>query len=150
MSQIYIEQSAVIDAPPDKVYGIIADYHEGHHAILPEPYFTGMTVEEGGTGAGTVIRVDMNVMGAKRSFHMDVIEPEPGRVITETDRNTGQSTSFIIDPVDDGRQSHVTIALDSQASPGFTGFMEKLLNPPITRRIFKKELAILAEYVRSH
>ncbi|MFQ5437139.1 MAG: hypothetical protein ACE5FD_19950 [Anaerolineae bacterium] len=34
-------------------------------------------------------------------------------------------------------------------SPGLRGFMEKLLNPAITRRIYREELALLAEVAAS-
>ncbi len=47
--------SALIDAPAAKVYGIIADYREGHPSILPKPFFGSIQIERGGTGAGTVI-----------------------------------------------------------------------------------------------
>ncbi len=44
--------SADMDAPPDRVYAIIADYHNGHPHILPKQ-FRNLTVEKGGVGAGT-------------------------------------------------------------------------------------------------
>ncbi len=52
----------VINARPETIYAVISDYYVGHTAILPEPYFTDMTVEKGRTGAGTVIRLRMNVL----------------------------------------------------------------------------------------
>ena len=148
MSLIHAEASHVIDARPEQIYAILSDYHEGHPAILPKPYFTELTVEKGGTGAGTVIRVGIKVLGLERTYHMIVSEPEPGRVLVETDIDTGQTSTFTVEPLNGGTQSRVTIATDFKGSPGFAGFMEKWLNPPITRRIFKKELRQLADYVR--
>lgn len=148
MSQIHSEASIVINGRPEEIYAILADYHKGHPAILPKPYFTELTVKTGGTGAGTVIRVGMKVMGVERTYQMEVSEPEPGRVLVEADKEAGVTTSFTLDPINDGQQTRVSIATDTIASPGFTGFMEKLVNPPISRRIYKKELQQLADYVR--
>jgi hypothetical protein len=46
--------SAHIAAAPAQVYAIIANYREGHPRILPKE-FSGLTVEQGGIGAGTII-----------------------------------------------------------------------------------------------
>ena len=88
----------MISAPPDKVYAVLADYHEGHPNVLPKRYFKSLIVEQGGKGAGTVIHVQLSVMGVRRESHMRVSEPEPGRVLTETDLETGLVTSFIVSP----------------------------------------------------
>ena len=149
MSQIHCEASTIIDGQPDEIYAILADYHKGHPAILPKPYFTELTVTTGGKGAGTVIRVGMKVKGVERNYQMEVTEPEPGRVLVETDKEAGVITFFTVDPVGNGRQTRVTIATDMDASPGFMGFIEKLVNPPVTRYIYKKELQQLADYVLS-
>lgn len=145
---IHVEVSQVINARPETLYAIMRDYRVGHLAVLPKPYFESMTVEEGGVGAGTVIRVKMKVMGQEFNYHMDVTEPEPGRVITETDRITGQVSTFTFEPVNGGSQTRVTIATHAKTSPGLKGVMEKLFVPSITRRIFKQELQNLADYAR--
>lgn len=51
-----VEASAerTIDAPAEQVYGYLADTH--HHPRFLPPAFSDFTVEEGGAGAGTVIR----------------------------------------------------------------------------------------------
>lgn len=77
MSTITIEQSAVIDGRPDEVYAIFADYHQAHPAILPRPFFTNLTVTEGGNGAGTTFTAEMNVFGTHFTYHMAVTEPQP-------------------------------------------------------------------------
>lgn len=148
MSQIHISATSVINAPPEQVYAIFADYHQAHPAILPKPYFTDLVVEKGGYGAGTLIRVEMEVFGVKQTYHMEVSEREPGRVLVETDKAVGMVTTFTVDPLNHGQQAQVTIASESPASPGLKGIMEKLFNPPIARYIYKKELGQLAEYVR--
>lgn len=147
MSQLHVEVSADIPAPPDKVYGVIADYHTGHPAILPQAYFTGLDVDAGGRGAGTRLRVHMNVFGTKVTYNQIVTEPQPGRVLTESDEAQGVTTTFTVDPLDGGTACRVTIATDSRLSPGFKGLVEKLLNPGIMRRIYREELQNLSDYV---
>jgi ribosome-associated toxin RatA of RatAB toxin-antitoxin module len=147
MGLMRVESSAVIPARPEAIYAVLADYREAHPAILPKPYFTELKVEEGGQGAGTVIHVRMKVFGVESEFHQIVSEPEPGRVLAETDLNTGLTSTFTVEPLNGGGQSRVTIATEFNPRPGFMGFMERLFNPPIMRRIFNQELQNLADYV---
>lgn len=58
MPYIEAKYSHIIPVNPEKVYAVIADYEEGHHAILPKEYFSSMKVLKGGQGTGTVIEVD--------------------------------------------------------------------------------------------
>ena len=148
MKQIKITASKIIHASPADVYAVMSDYRIGHPAVLPKPYFSRLIVLEGGQGAGTVIEVHMDVYGTKRVFHQVVSEPEPGRVLMETDSTAGVTTSFTVDPIHNGTQSHVTISTESRLSPGIQGFLERLLNPLIIGRIYKQELEQLDEYVR--
>lgn len=149
MSRIKAEASAVIDAPPEKIYNVIRDYNVGHQAILPKPYFTEMKVIKGGVGAGTETHLTMNVYGRTMTFHQIVSEPEPGRKLVETDVNTGQFSSFTLEPLDGGARTRVTIYAEQPASPGLAGVLERLMTPGIQRRIFEKELQNLAEYMKA-
>jgi len=149
MPTVHAESSAIIPAPADHIYRILADYRHAHPQILPKPYFEEIVVEEGGQGAGTVFRLGMNVLGTKRDFHEVVTEPVPGRVLVETDQATGQSSTFTLEPFGDGQQTRVTIATDFPARPGLAGLLERWLNPPITRRIFQQELELLTQYVQA-
>jgi hypothetical protein len=128
------------------VYAIFADYVESHPAILPKAYFESVTVEQGGRGAGTVVRVQMTAKGGKRAFRLVVSEPEPGRVLVEADDQAGVVTTFTVDPVDDGARSHVTIATDLRRSPGLRGWVERLANPLFLGRVYRQELALVAAY----
>src|SRR5512143_2860704 len=113
MNQIHVEASKVIEARPEKVYAILADYRVSHPAILPKPYFTALVVEQGGQGAGTVARAQMKVMGTQMTYHLIVSEPQPGRLLKEVDAAAGVSTTFTVDPLDGGQRSRVTIATDA-------------------------------------
>jgi hypothetical protein len=144
----HVEVSEIIDAPAEHVYAVLADYHTSHPAILPKA-FKDLTVEQGGRGAGTVFRTNMEVMGVKRSYHMMVTEPEPGRVLAEEDAEVGTFTQFIVEPLGDG-QSRLTIATDFRPAKGFAGVMERLINPPIMRQLYRQEMANINEYVQKH
>src|SRR5688572_19050743 len=69
MSLIHVEASEIIDARAEDLYAIVRDYRVGHPAILPKPYFTELTVEKGGIGAGTVLRISMEIFGKQFSYH---------------------------------------------------------------------------------
>ena len=85
MTNTQISVSQQISAPAKRIYQIIADYHQGHPEILPKPYFESMIVEKGGFGTGTRVRFQMRVMSRPQEFRAEVTEPEPGRVLVETD-----------------------------------------------------------------
>lgn len=148
MAPIHVEVSEVIAAQPERVYAILTDYRVSHQAILPKSYFTDVTVEQGGQGAGTIVRTHMKVMGTAMNYRLIVSEPQPGRVLKEEDTAVGVATTFTVAPLDDGQHSRVTIATDAAPSPGVRGWLERLFNPPVMRRIYREELRQLGEYVR--
>lgn len=147
-STFHAEASAIVNASPTAVHAVIADYRVGHPAILPKPYFTSLTVEQGGVGAGTVIHVQMKVWGQNLSFRQIVSEPEPGYVLDETDLDTGQFTRFTFEPVDGGQRTRVTIASEFPVKPGLKGWLEKMTQPAFARRLYQQELRNLDDYVQ--
>jgi hypothetical protein len=148
MAPIHVEVSEVIEAQPARVYAILADYRVSHRAILPQSYFTDVAVEQGGQGTGTIVRVHMKVMGNEFMYRQVVSEPQPGRVLKEEDTTAGVATTFTVEPFDGGQHSRVIIATDAAPSPGVKGWLERLFNPPVMRRIYREELHQLADYVR--
>lgn len=146
---LHVELSETINAPAEHVYAVLADYHTSHPAILPDA-FKELIVEKGGKGAGTVFLTHMEVMGVKRSYHMTVTEPQPGRVLMEEDPQVGTVTTFTVEPINNGKQSRLTIATDARLASGFAGIMERLINPPVMRRIYKEEMAKINDYVQKH
>ncbi len=148
MTMLHAEYSEVIYARPEAIYAVLSDYEQGHPAILPKQYFTELEVEQGGHGAGTILRGALKVWGTEYRFHQIVSEPEPGRVLMETDLDNGQVTKFIVEPLDNGQRTRVTIASDFPPSPGLIGLTERWIKPAVTRRIYAAELAQLAAYVK--
>jgi hypothetical protein len=147
---VHTEVSAVIDAPPAEVYALFADYHHAHPQVLPKPYFGDLIVEEGGMGAGTIFRTTITVMGQSTHYHMEVSEPEPGRVLVESDQKLGVVTSFIIDPLEGGTKSRVTIATDWTPKAGVMGWIEKLTIPGVMRKLYTSELENVQAYVKEN
>jgi hypothetical protein len=144
MPQINVAARALIDAPAETVYAVVADYHHGHPRILPPKYFTFLEVEEGGVGEGTVIRFGMRSFGKTRIARARVTEPEPGRRLVETMLDgTGIVTHFVVRPRDDGRRAEVTF-VTRWSTPGLRGWVEQMIAPPMLRRIYTEELEILA------
>jgi hypothetical protein len=149
MSAPYVEVSQVIDAAPDKVYGILSDYRTGHPTILPKPEFEDLTVEQGGQGDGTVIRVTMAAFGQKVHYRMHVTEPQPGRVLKEEDPTAGVATTFTVTPQNGGTRSLVQIATQWQPKPGLKGWLEGLINPRVAKPLYKRELDLLNARVKA-
>jgi hypothetical protein len=135
--------SALIQAPARELYAIIADYHHGHPQILPQPPFVSLAVEQGGVGAGTVIQVEMRVLGRRQTFRAVVTEPEPGRVLVETN-DIGYVTTFTVDPRAEGRQAYVTIATELTGRAGLLGTLERWFVTRLMRPVYVKELEQLA------
>ena len=123
-----ITATAVMPAEPKRVYSVIADYRNGHPSIVPEE-FSNLVVEQGGVGAGTVIRFQMSLLGKKRTYRAAITEPEPGRVLVETDLDAnGAVTTFIVDPDQASEGSRVTITTELKVKKGITGKIEKFLS----------------------
>ncbi len=146
MTQASVAASAIIRAPAARVYGILADYRQHHPHIVPSEYFRSIEVEQGGVGAGTRTRIEMRVLGmTKRVTHV-IREPEPGRVLEEVDTSGYSTTTFVVDPADNGTSAKVSIHTTFAVRPGLRGTLERLLTASVLRRIYAKELVRLGDY----
>src|SRR5216684_3299561 len=99
MARILISAERAVDASADTVYGYIADMRDHHPRYLP-PAFSDFRVESGGTGAGTITRFKVTAGGRTREYQMRVDEPEPGRVLTESDTSSSLVTTTTVAPHD--------------------------------------------------
>jgi uncharacterized protein YndB with AHSA1/START domain len=143
MALISVSAERVIDAPPETVYDYVADMRQHHANFLP-PAFSAFEVESGGVGAGTITRFRVSAGGRERSYRMQVAEPEPGRVLTESDTNSSLVTTWTIEA--DGQGSLVKIATGWQGAGGIGGFFERLFAPRVMRRLYLDELERLNTY----
>lgn len=144
MAEIHVSAERQIDAPPERVYQCIADYHQ-HRTFLPSA-FSDVKIEEGGVGAGTVVSFTMTAGGRQRGYRMHVTEPEPGRVLTESDERSSAVTSFTVDP--EGAGSRVRIDTRWQGATGIGGFMERTFAPRVLKKLYAEELEMLDRYAR--
>jgi Polyketide cyclase / dehydrase and lipid transport len=147
MAKIVVSAEGTVDAPADTVYGYIADTREHHPRFLP-PAFTDFRVESGGVGAGTVTRFKLTAGGRTREYRTVVAEPEPGRILTETDTNSSAITTFTISP--QGAASLVRISTSWDGSGGIGGLFERTFAPRVLRAIYADELKRLDGYAREH
>ena len=137
MSRVVAEESRTIGAPAQVVYNLLADYRVGHPSILP-PAFSDLVIDEGGYGAGTRIHFTATLLGRRDQLSAVIEEPEPGRVLVERYPDRGMVTTFTVDP--DSTHCRVTIRTEIESS-AIAAFFQRLIVPPLLRRIFRTELA---------
>ncbi|MDX6393650.1 MAG: hypothetical protein QOJ73_4713 [Streptosporangiaceae bacterium] len=147
MATNLVSAERTVDAPAGAVYGYIADMR-GHHPHFLPPAFSDFQVESGGVGEGTITRFTLTAGGRTRQYRMKVAEPEPGRVLTESDTGSSAVTTFTVTP--QGGQSVVQIATTWEGAGGIGGFFESLFAPRVMRSIYADELERLDAYARAH
>lgn len=140
MSEYVVSASRTMPVPADDVYRVIADFSGAHQRILP-PAFSGFRVESGGVGAGTVMSYTIALGGRRRFIRSRADEPEPGRVLTETDLERGAVTTFTVDPSPDG--CTVTISTRMESAGGLMGVVERFMSPRLLGNLYADELALL-------
>jgi uncharacterized protein YndB with AHSA1/START domain len=147
MARIVVSAEGTVDAPAETVYRYIADMREHHPRFLP-PAFSDFRVESGGVGAGTITLFKVAAGGRTREFRTKVAEPEPGRVLTESDTNSSSVTTFTVSP--QGAASLVQISTSWDGAGGIAGVFERMFAPRVMRAIYADELKRLDAYAREH
>lgn len=139
-----VSASALIPARRERVYSLIANYLDGHTRIVPKQ-ISNLVVEQGGVGAGTIIRFQVSVFGTKKMIRAAITEPEPGRVLVETALDeSGTVTTFTVDPGTAPADSRVTISTQLPVKAGLAGMIEKRFSSLLLRPMYVQELANLA------
>lgn len=147
MRYVHAKAAALVPASADRIYAVLRDYRSAHAHILPTPPFSGIEVEQGGTGAGTIFRTTVRSLGSEQQYRMAVTEPQPGRVLVESDLHTDLVTTFTITPTEDPTHTQVQIATRWAAKAGLAGWVDSWLTPVVMHLIYRKELRQLAAYV---
>jgi hypothetical protein len=145
MATILVSAERTVDAPAGVVYGYIADMREHHPHFLPRA-FSEFQVESGGVGEGTITRFTVTAGGRTRQYRMKVAEPEPGRILTESDTGSSLVTKTTVTPQDS--KSLVKISTTWDGAGGIGGFFERLFAPRAMRGIYADELERLDAYAR--
>ena len=143
-----LSATGVVPAPAERVYGLIADYRNGHPRIVPKQ-FSNLVVEQGGVGAGTVFRFQMRLLGITQSFRAAITEPDPGRVLVETDLDAnGAVTTFRVEPEKEA-QSRVTITTELPIHGGLIGAIERWVTNTLLLPLYSEEITILSSVAAS-
>jgi hypothetical protein len=145
VARIRVSADRTIEAPSEFVYRLIADHHEHHPRFLPDN-FSDFKVESGGVGAGTVTTFKITAGGRTREYRMRVAEPEPGRVMTESDAESSLVTTWTVEP--EGEVCRVQISTTWEGAGGIGGFFERTFAPRVMRGVYADELERLDQYVR--
>jgi carbon monoxide dehydrogenase subunit G len=140
-----VSAERVIGAPSETVYACIADVRQHHPHFLP-PAFSDFQVVEGGVGAGSMVQFTFTAGGRSRPCRMVMAEPEPGRVITESDTGSSMVTTFTVTGAEKGTRVRIESVWDGAGGVG--GFFERMFAPRTLRRIYLDELARLDAYAR--
>jgi len=150
VKKIKMKVTAVLDARPEAVYTTLADYRGEHPHILPKKHLYDLQVEQGGYGAGTIIRFKSRFLGVEQSFYQRVSEPEPGRVLVEQDIDSAlqESVIFTVIPLEHERKSHVEIFVAMNASPGLKGLLECVVISMMFPPVLREELKLLEAVAR--
>jgi uncharacterized protein YndB with AHSA1/START domain len=149
MGRTRAQAERLIDASPAAVYAVLADYTTQHPRIMPAPPFSDLEVESGGVGAGTVFHITVRMLGRRQRLHMQVAEPDPGRVLTETNLDTGVVTMFSVTPGDGGSRTLAGMSSEWESQGGVRGLVDRLVTPLLMGRIFAKQLRQLDRYLHS-
>lgn len=142
MGTITVAQEGRVAAPADLTYRLIAD--DAHHQQFLPQGITNFEVVEGGVGAGTLHRFTVTAGRRAREYVMRVDEPQPGRVLTETDQNSSLVTTFTVTPA--GDSCMVRIETQWNGAGGIGGFFERTFAPRVLRKMYADELARLDSY----
>jgi Polyketide cyclase / dehydrase and lipid transport len=147
MPLVRVQADKKIGATAADVYEVLADYSAHHPKIMPPAHFSNLEIESGGMGAGTVFHITAKVAGKRQRLHMRVSEPEPGKVLCETNLDTGVVTQFTVSG--NGSATSVVRMSSEWEAHGLKGWLDRLFTPRVMRRLFAEQLDQLDEYVRS-
>src|ERR1700759_3852817 len=95
MGVIQVNAERTVSAPADQVFGYIRDMNV-HPKFLP-PAFSDFRVESHGVGTGTVT-FKVTEGWRTRDYRMAVDDPDPGRVLPESNNNSSLITKFSVTP----------------------------------------------------
>ena len=83
----------------------------------------------------------MKIGGRLRTLRAAITEPDPGRVLVESDLDGGGVTTFTVTPLGEAVcQVHI---VTEWTSGGLRGWVESFLAPRMLEPLFREELEIL-------
>ncbi|MBX3738167.1 MAG: SRPBCC family protein [Candidatus Didemnitutus sp.] len=148
MSEYTFEVARTITAPSAKLHAIVADYRVGHPSILPRPPFGELVVEEGGIGAGTVIRFELKLGGKWHTTRVRITEPQPGVQLDESDLAGNFVTSYFFESLSPAETRLTIRTVARTRAGGIAGWLERLFTPRLLKPVYERELDLLTAKVR--
>ena len=130
---ITVSAERTVAASPDRVYAFVSDYQAARPRILT-PNYVDYRVEEGGTGAGTLVSYRLQAARRERAYRLRVEEPAPGTLV-ERDTTSSLMTTWRVMPAPND-QSIVRVVTEWQGGSGIRGFFERTFAPRGLRRIY--------------
>jgi uncharacterized protein YndB with AHSA1/START domain len=136
-----------VPASREEVYEFLSDYREKRPQILTDN-FSDYAVEEGGHGAGTVVRYRLRA-GRERPFRMRVEEPDPGNTMRESDTGSSFVTTWRLSPAGGDRSTRVRVTVEWEGAGGIPGIFERLFAPAGIRRVYGEVLDNLQQRLQA-
>ena len=78
-----------------------------------------------------------------------ISEPEPGRILVESDPAGSSVTTFTVDPASGGSATSLTISTDFRTRNGIAGALERAVLSMVFPKIYTEELRLIDKYVSS-
>jgi uncharacterized protein YndB with AHSA1/START domain len=131
--RVSVEVERTVDAPMERVWALLRDYLVARPRLLSE-HFRDYGVEQGGTGAGTVIAYRLRVGHHEGDHVVDIGEPVPGRLLRERARASSWLSTWTLTPGGEGERTVVrlTVAL---RDPQISGWLARVRARRALRRL---------------
>jgi carbon monoxide dehydrogenase subunit G len=139
---VHADAEGTVAAPPAEVYAFLTDYRR-RPEILPANY-QDYRVEEGGAGAGTVVRYRFKAGPRERDYRVRAETPDASTLV-ERDLGSTLVTTWRVTPAGEG--SRVRVETEWQGASGVGGFFERTFAPKALSRVHTDTLSRLATAV---
>jgi hypothetical protein len=139
--RVSVELERTVDAPMDRVWALLRDYRVARPRLLSE-HFSDYGVQQGGTGAGTVIAYRLRVGRHERDHVVFVQEPVPGRMLRERARESFWLSIWTLTPGGEGERTVVRVAVGLR-DPQISGWLARVR----VRRALRRLCGRLLEHI---
>lgn len=145
MAKVTASTERTVDAPAERVHGLVRDYSSTRPRILTDAFYD-FSVLEGGTGEGTKARWKLQATSKRvRDVVANVSEDSDGSIV-ERDENSSMVNTWSVREA--GERSIVRFETSWDGAGGIGGFFEKTFAPKGIKRIYDGVLANLDELAK--
>ena len=136
---VHAEAEGTVAAPPAQVHAFLLDYRRRPEILTAN--YQSYAVEQGGEGAGTVVRYRFKAGPRERDYRMRAEVPDASTLV-ERDLDSSLVTTWRVSPADGG--SRVRVETSWQGASGVGGFFERTFAPRALGRVHADVLDRLA------